>query len=58
MSDARDRVRQAITELRQLRCADPAAEQALEAVRSAAYTLELWWLPTLDRTIGVSDSGL
>ena len=43
------RTRDAIAELRGIRCSDPAAEAALEAVRLTAYTLESWWLPELAR---------
>lgn len=41
--------REAIAELRAIRCSDPAAEAALEAVRLTAHTLESWWLPELAR---------
>ena len=43
------RTGEAITELRKIRCADPAAEDALDAVRLTAHTLEHWWLPELTR---------
>ena len=45
------RTADAITELRQIRCADPAAEDALDAVRLAIHTLEQWWLPELERLV-------
>ena len=43
------RTRRAIDELRQIRCADPAAGEALDAVRLAVHTLEHFWLPELAR---------
>jgi len=43
------RTREAIEELRAIRCSDPAADSALDAVRLAAHTLEQWWLPELSR---------
>jgi len=43
------RARQAIQELRAIRCADPAADEALDAVRLTIHTLEHWWLPELAR---------
>ena len=43
------RARQAIDELRTIRCSDPAASAALDAVRLTAHTLESWWLPELAR---------
>ena len=43
------RARQAIQELRNIRCADPAADDALDAVRLTIHTLEHWWLPELAR---------
>jgi hypothetical protein len=43
------RARQAIQELRRIRCADPAADDALDAVRLTIHTLEHWWLPELAR---------
>ena len=45
------RARQAIEELRTIRCADPAAEDALDAVRLTIHTLEHWWLPELARSL-------
>jgi hypothetical protein len=43
------RTREAIDELRQIRCTDRAAEDALETVRLTIHTLEHWWLPELER---------
>jgi hypothetical protein len=43
------RTRQAIDELRAIRCSDPAADAALDAVRLTVHTLEQWWLPELSR---------
>lgn len=43
------RTREAIDELRQIRCADPAAQEARDAVRLTIHTLEHWWLPELTR---------
>jgi len=43
------RTREAVEELRAIRCSDPAADSALDAVRLAAHTLEQWWLPELSR---------
>ena len=43
------RARQAIQELRKIRCDDPAADDALDAVRLTIHTLEQWWLPELSR---------
>ena len=43
------RTREAIEELRAIRCSDPAAEAALDAVRLTTHTLESWWLPELAR---------
>jgi hypothetical protein len=37
----------ALAELRALRCADPAAGRANEAIRLTANTLELFWLREL-----------
>ena len=34
-----------------MRCADPAADDALDAVRLAVHTLEHWWLPELARRV-------
>jgi len=45
------RARQAIQELRKIRCADPAADDALDAVRLTIHTLEHWWLPELARSL-------
>ena len=45
------RARQAIQELRNIRCADPAADEALDAVRLTIHTLEHWWLPELARSV-------
>jgi hypothetical protein len=45
------RARQAIQELRKIRCADPAADDALDAVRLTIHTLEHWWLPELVRNV-------
>jgi hypothetical protein len=45
------RARQAIQELRKIRCADPAADDALDAVRLTIHTLEQWWLPELARSL-------
>ena len=45
------RARQAIQELRTIRCADPAADEALDAVRLTIHTLEHWWLPELARSL-------
>ena len=41
--------RAAVDELRNIRCSDPAATRALDAVRLTIYTLEHWWLPELAR---------
>ena len=43
------RIREAIDELRAIRCSDPAAAEALDAVRLTTHTLESWWLPELAR---------
>ena len=45
------RARHAIQELRTIRCADPAADDALDAVRLTIHTLEHWWLPELARNL-------
>ena len=50
------RARQAIQELRKIRCADPAADDALDAVRLAIHTLEHWWLPELARNLSETRS--
>jgi hypothetical protein len=48
------RTREAIQELRELRCPDPAAAGAIDAIRLTVHTLEQWWLPELSRlTSGV-----
>jgi hypothetical protein len=39
----------AIDDLRQIRCTDPAATDALDAVRLTIHTLEHWWVPELTR---------
>ena len=41
------RTRRAIDELRRIRCSDPAAQGALDAVRLTVHTLEHWWLREL-----------
>ena len=43
------RTREAIQELREMRCADPAGTDALDAIRLSVHTLEQWWLPELSR---------
>ncbi len=45
----RARVHDALTELHELRCTDPAAASAVHVVKLTELTLECWWLPTLDR---------
>ena len=45
------RTNESIAELRGLRCADPAGQGALDAVRLTIHTLEQWWLPELTRTV-------
>jgi hypothetical protein len=45
------RTREAVDELRNMRCSDPAAAGALDALRLAVHTLELWWLPELARSL-------
>jgi len=45
----RARTREAIQELRGIRCADPASADALDAIRLTVHTLEQWWLPELSR---------
>ena len=48
------RAREAIEELRGIRCPDPAAADAIDAVSLTVLTLEQWWLPELSRlTSGV-----
>jgi hypothetical protein len=48
---------EAIEELRAFRCADPAADDALDAVRLTIHTLEQWWLPELARRIATATVG-
>jgi hypothetical protein len=50
------RAREAIEELRTIRCADPAADEAMDAVRLTIHTLEHWWLPELARSLSESRS--
>lgn len=45
-TDISECIRTAVDELRSLRCTDPAARRALEAIRLTAHTLEYFWLPT------------
>ena len=45
------RTRDAVDELRNIRCSDPAAAGALDTVRVAIHTLEHWWLPELARSL-------
>ena len=45
------RTRAAVDELRNIRCSDPAATSALDAVRLTIHTLEHWWLPELARSV-------
>jgi hypothetical protein len=45
----RARTREAIDELGGIRCSDPAAANAMDAVRLTMHTLESWWLPELAR---------
>lgn len=45
----RARVQDALTELHELRCTDPAAQGAIHVVKLTEQTLECWWIPTLDR---------
>lgn len=49
VAGVRARVHDALVELHELRCADPAAAPAIHAVKLTEQTLECWWLPTLDR---------
>ncbi len=49
LSTLHARARDAIEELRAIRCSDPAAAPALDAVRLTALTLESLWLPELAR---------
>jgi hypothetical protein len=51
------RAREALEELRMIRCSDPAAEGALDAVRLTVHTLELWWLPELARSSAATRAG-
>jgi hypothetical protein len=44
----RARVHDALRELRGIRCSDPAAAAAIDAVKLTERTLEGWWAPTLD----------
>ena len=48
------RTRDAVDELRNIRCSDPAAAGALDAVRLAIHTLEQWWLPEIARSLSES----
>lgn len=47
---------EALAELRAMRCDDPAAARANDAVRLTVYTLETFWLPALE-TVGQRESG-
>jgi hypothetical protein len=49
------RTRAAVRELRAIRCADPAAADALDAIRLTVHTLELWWLQELARLMPVAE---
>jgi hypothetical protein len=49
-----NRTREAVDELRGMRCSDPAAAPALDAVRLTVHTLEQWWLPELTRLIAAT----
>ena len=51
------RTREAINELRGLRCTDPAAADALDAVRLVVHTLETFWLPELRRLTATAAIG-
>lgn len=48
----RARTHDAIVDLAAIRSTDPAASEAIHAVRLAAHTLESWWVPALDRALG------
>jgi hypothetical protein len=48
------RVGEALDELRGMRCNDPAAGPALDAVRLTTHTLEQWWLPELTRVVAAT----
>jgi hypothetical protein len=50
LTESLDRVHAALDELARLRCGDPVAGRAVEAVRLTARTLEYFWLPTLGAT--------
>lgn len=47
----RARVTDALRELGGLRCNDPAAAQAMYAVKLTEQTLACWWLPLLDQAV-------
>jgi hypothetical protein len=42
----------ALDELREIRSHDPAASAAMRVVRLTTYTVEHFWIPTLDRLDG------
>jgi hypothetical protein len=48
------RVGEALDELRAMRCSDPAAGEAFDAVRLTVHTLEQWWLPELRRVVAAA----
>jgi hypothetical protein len=48
----RARVHDALAELHDVRCTDPAATSAIHVVKLTEQTLERWWLPTIDRARG------
>ena len=47
----RARVHDALVELRSIRCSDPAAAAAIDAIKLTEQTLAEWWAPTLDALV-------
>ena len=45
----RARAADALDQLREVRCNDPAAAMAMRVVRLTTYTVEHFWIPALDR---------
>jgi len=48
LADLRARIEDALAELHDFRCDDPAACDAIQAVKLTARTLEWFWIPALE----------
>lgn len=53
----RARTEDALAELDELEIADPAATEAVHALRLTAHTLRAFWVPVLDEALGRAPAG-